>query len=165
MADFVSREKGKSKVLRMACEELGPLLMRGTLAVVALVAFPIGPVASTLCPETINVHQTGSGLPAGWSVSYSKSPVQLEIVSLYIGPPKDGVPLGFDAMVNTMDGSVVNWQIPKDSRAYWIKCSYNGTTLELSKELPRTLSTCVVSLDRQTGTASAQQHIKALACK
>jgi len=162
---FVSREKGKSKVRCLASGELGALLMRGTLAVVALVAFPVGPVASTLCPETINVHQTASGLPAGWSVSYSKSPVQLEIVSLYIGPPKDGVPLGYDAMVNTMDGSVVNWKIPNDSRAYWIKCSYNGTTLELSKELPRTLSTCGVSFDRQTVAGSAQQHIKSLACK
>lgn len=161
----MSHEKGKSKVSRLASGELAPLLMKGTLAVVTLVAFPIGPLASTLCPETINVHQTASRLPAGWSVSYSKSPVQLEIVSLYIGPPKDGVPLGFDTMVNTMDGSVVTWQIPKDSRGYWIKCSYNGTTLELSKELPRTLSTCVVSFDRQTGTASAQQHIKALTCK
>jgi hypothetical protein len=140
-------------------------LFTGVFAVVAVVAGQCASAASTFCPETIKVQQSGTAPAAEWSVSYSKSPVKLEMVSFYSGPPKDGAALGYDAMVNTTAGSTISWLLPKNSRAYWIKCSYRGTTLELSKELPRAVASCVVSYAPESGPGSRQPQIKAVACK
>ena len=140
-------------------------LLTGIFAVVALVACRCASAGGTFCPETIKVQQSGTAPAAEWSVSYSKLPVKLETVSFYSGPPKDGAALGYDAMVNTMAESTISWLLPKNSRAYWIKCSYRGTTLELSKELPRTVTSCLVSYAPESGPVSRQPQIKAVACK
>jgi hypothetical protein len=83
-------------------------------------------------------------------VSYSKLPVQLEMVSVYRGPPKDSASLLYDEMVNAMNSTAANWTFPRQWRAYWLKCSYRGSTLELSKPLPRSVSSCLVSYNRQS---------------
>jgi hypothetical protein len=140
-------------------------VLAGAFAVAAVVASQWASAASTFCPETIKVQQSATAPAAEWSVSYSKAPVKLEMVSLYSGPPKEGVALGYDALVNTMAESTLSWLLPKNSRAYWIKCSYRGTTLELAKELPRTLTSCLVSYAPESGPGSRQPQIKAVACK
>lgn len=121
--------------------------------------------ADSLCPDAVSVKQAGAAPAPEWSVSYSASPNQLEMVTFYSGPPKAEASLVYDDFVNAKDSSTATWKFPKDPRGYWIKCSYRGTTLELSKALPATLSSCRVTYDRAAGSPSGLPAIKRIACQ
>jgi hypothetical protein len=129
--------------------------------IVALPAF----AADSLCPDTVNVKQSGNAPTPEWSMSYSTTPIQLEMVTFYNGPPKDEASLVYDAWTNAKDSSTAIWKLPKESRGYWVKCSYRGTTLELSKALPSTVSSCRVTYDRQAASSSGLPTIKRIACQ
>lgn len=121
--------------------------------------------ADLLCPEAVSVKQTGAPPAPDWSVSYSATPTGLEMVTFYSGPPKEEASLVYDDFVRGKDASTATWKFPKDPRGYWIKCSYRGTTLELSKALPPTVSSCRVTYDRETTSASGLPAIKRIACQ
>ena len=121
--------------------------------------------ADLLCPDAVSVKQTGAPPAPEWSVSYSAAPTALEMVTFYSGPPKEEASLVYDDLVRGKEGSTATWKFPKDPRGYWIKCSYRGTTVELSKTLPPTVSTCRVTYDRQTTSASGLPAIKRIACQ
>ena len=121
--------------------------------------------ADSLCPETVSVKQTGAPPAPEWSVSYSNVPSQLEVITFYSGPPKDEASLVFDSLVRTKDSSIATWKFAQDPRGYWVKCSYRGTTLELSKPLPSTVSQCRVTYDRDVGSPSGLPAIKRMVCQ
>jgi hypothetical protein len=136
------------------------------VAFAATCASPLGAAAAdSLCPETVSVKQTGAAVAAEWSMSYSALPNQLEMVTFYSGPPKDDASLVYDDWVKAKDSATATWKFAKDPRGYWVKCSYRGTTLELSKALPPTVSTCRVTYDRATATAAGLPEIKRIACQ
>jgi len=138
------------------------------IALIAALTFRQGlavSAADSLCPETVSVKQTGVPPSSEWSLSYSTTPIQLERVTFYSGPPKDEASLVYDAWVNAEDSSTATWKLPKDPRGYWIKCSYRGTTLELSKTLSPTVSSCRVTYDRQTSSSAGLPVIKRIACQ
>jgi len=121
--------------------------------------------AASLCPETVSVKQTGAPPAPEWSVSYSGKPSELEMVTFYNGPPKEEASLVYDDLVRGKDSSTATWKFPKDARGYWVKCSYRGTALELSKALPATVSSCRVTYDRQGGSPSGLPAVKRIACQ
>jgi len=121
--------------------------------------------ADALCPDTVSVKQTGAPPSPDWSVSYSATPTALEMVTFYSGPPKQEASLVYDEWVRGKDASTATWKFTKDSRGYWVKCSYRNTTLELSKALPPAVSSCRVTYDRQTTSASGLPAIKRMACQ
>jgi len=121
--------------------------------------------ADSLCPDTVSVKQTGAPPAPEWSLSYSGAPSELEMVTFYNGPPKEEASLVYDDLVRGKDSSTATWKFPKDPRGYWVKCSYRGTTLELSKALPPAVSSCRVTYDRQTTSASGLPAIKRMACQ
>ena len=142
--------------------------MRPLLRLLACAAlFASAPVfaADSLCPETVNTRQTGAAPAPDWSVSYSTSPNQLEMVTFYSGPPKDEASLVYDDFVSIKDSSLATWKFPKDPRGYWVKCSYRGTTLELSKALSPTMSSCRVTYSRDAGLPSGLPPIRSIACR
>jgi len=142
--------------------------MRPLLRLLACAAlFAAAPVfaADSLCPETVNTRQTGTAPAPDWSVSYSTSPNQLEMVTFYNGPPKDEASLVYDDFVSIKDSSLATWKFPKDPRGYWVKCSYRGTTLELSKALSPTMSSCRVTYSRDAGLPSGLPPIRSIACR
>jgi hypothetical protein len=116
-------------------------LLTGAALLAAAPAF----AADSLCPETVNTKQAGAPPAPEWSVSYSTAPNRLEMVTFYSGPPKDEASLVYDAFVNSKDSSLATWKFPRDARGYWVKCSYRGTTLELSKPLASSVSSCRVT--------------------
>ena len=120
--------------------------------------------ADSLCPETVSAKQTGASPAPEWSVSYSNMPSQLEMITFYNGPPKDEASLVYDRLVRAKDSSTAMWKFVQDPRGYWVKCSYRGTTLELSKPLPSTVSRCRVTNDREVGLPSGFPGIKHVAC-
>ena len=123
----------------------------GAVALVA--AIPVF-AADSICPDTVSVTQTGTAPAPEWTVSYSATPVQVEMVTFFNGPPKEEASLVYDTWANAKDTSVATWRFPKDSRGYWIKCSYRRTSMELSKALPPTISSCRVTYDRQSSSSS-----------
>lgn len=127
-------------------------------------AFPAG-AGDSLCPDSVRVKQTGAVPTPEWSVSYSTSPNRLQMVTFYSGPPKDEASLVYDDFVNAKDSSTATWRFPKDARGYWVKCSYAGTTLELAKALPATLSSCQVVYDRTSASPAGLPAIKRIACQ
>ena len=121
--------------------------------------------ADSLCPDRVSVKQTGAPPAPGWSLSYSGAPSELEMVTFYNGPPKEEASLVYDDFVRGKDSSTATWKFPKDARGYWVKCSYRGTALELSKALPATVSSCRVTYDRQGGSPSGLPAVKRIACQ
>jgi len=119
----------------------------------------------SLCPDAVSVKQSGAAPTPEWSVSYSALPNRLQMVTFYSGPPKDEASLVYDDLVNASDSSTATWKLPKDARGYWVKCSYAGTTLELSKALPSTVSSCQVVYEPGTASASGLPAIKRSACR
>jgi hypothetical protein len=142
--------------------------MRQSLQLLAGAAlFAAAPVfaADSLCPETIATKQAGNAPAPEWSVSYSASPNQLEMVTFYSGPPKDEASLVYDELASSKDSSLATWKFPKDPRGYWVKCSYRGTTLELSKPLSATVSSCRVTYSRDASLPSGLPAIRSIACR
>jgi hypothetical protein len=121
--------------------------------------------ADSLCPETVDTRQAGAAPAPEWSVSYSTSPTQLEMVTFYSGHPKDEASLVYDDFVSGRDSSLATWKFPRDARGYWVKCSYRGTTLELSKPLSSTVSSCRVTYDRGAGSPSGLPAIRSVVCR
>jgi hypothetical protein len=134
------------------------------VAAMLLAALPAF-AGDSLCPDTVSVKQTGAAPAPEWSVSYSATPSQLEMVTFYSGPPKEEASLVYDDLVRAKDSSTATWKFPKDPRGYWVKCSYRGTTLELSKALPPTVSSCRATYDRQAASPSGLPTIKRIACQ
>lgn len=137
-----------------------------SLAVAAAFFVAVGACAAdSFCPDAVSVRQTGVAPSKEWSVSYSELPNRLEMVTFYNGPPKDGASLVYDDFVNAKDSSQGTWKFPSDPRGYWIKCSYRGTTVELSKALPPTVSSCRVTYERAATSASGLPAVKRIACQ
>jgi hypothetical protein len=131
----------------------------------ALLAAHSASASDSLCPDAVSVKQAGVAPAPEWSVSYSGTPNELEMVTFYNGPPKDEASLVYDDFAKAKDSSTATWRFPKDPRGYWVKCSYRGTTLELSKALPPTVSTCRVTYDRQAASTAGLPAIKRIACQ
>lgn len=154
---------------RAACARTSRYRLSARTALLA-VAVPLaaaGPAAASgsLCPDTVNVKQTGAAPAPEWAVSYGTLPNRLEAVTFYNGPPQDGASLVYDDLVKAKDSSRATWRFPKDPRGYWIRCSYRGTTLELAKALPGTVSSCRVTYDRESSSAAGLPTIKGIACQ
>ena len=136
-----------------------------TIGVMTLTAALPGFAADSLCPDAVNVKQTAAAPAPEWSVSYSSAPTRLEMVTFYSGSPKEEASLVYDSWIDAKDTSTATWKLPKDARGYWIKCSYRGTSMEISKALPSTISSCRVTYDRQAASSSGLPAIKRIACE
>lgn len=122
--------------------------------------------ADSLCPETVSTRQAGTAPSPDWSVSYNAAPNQLEMVTFYNGPPKDEASLVYDEFATAKNATTIaTWKFEKDPRGYWVKCSYRGTTLEISKQLPATVSLCRVTYNREAGLPSGLPAIRNIACR
>jgi hypothetical protein len=131
----------------------------------ALLAAAPASAADSLCPATVNVKQSGAAPTPAWTVSYSTTPSELEMVTFYSGPPKDEASLVYDRIVKTKDSSLATWNFGPDPHGYWVKCSYSGTTIELSQPLPPTLKSCRVTYSREETFASGLPTIRNIACQ
>jgi hypothetical protein len=134
-------------------------------AAATLLTISSASAAGSLCPDTVSVKQTGAPPAPEWLLSYSGAPSELEMVTFYNGPPKEEASLVYDDFVRGKDSSTATWTFPKDPRGYWLKCSYRGTTLELSKALPPSVSSCRVNYERQAASPSGLPAIKRITCQ
>ena len=117
------------------------------------------------CPDTIKVDQKAMSPSPEWKVSYSSQPNQLEMVTFFSGPPEEQASLVYDKKSKTKGGWIGTWNFPKDSRGYWIQCSYGGTKAELSRRLPDSVSVCRVTYDEGLHSGSGLPAILKIECR
>ena len=90
--------------------------------------------------------------------------MQLEMVTFYDGPPEEDASLVYDELVEGKDATTATWNLPQSGKGYWVKCRYRGTTLELSKQLPASVSVCRVIYERNSKLPSGLPAIRSIDC-
>ncbi|MGO9611453.1 MAG: STY0301 family protein [Dissulfurispiraceae bacterium] len=116
------------------------------------------------CPDTIKVDQKATPPSPEWSISYSSLPHQLEMVTFFSGPLEDNASLVYDEKSKTTGGWIGTWRFPLDTGSYWIRCSYSGTRVELSRRLPMAVSVCRVTYDDGSRFPSGLPGIAKIEC-
>jgi len=87
------------------------------------------------------------------------------MVTFFDGPPDDQASLVYDDFAKEKDSSIATWQLPRNPRGYWIKCSYSNTTLELARSLPEATASCQVTYSRAATSGQGLPLIERIACQ
>lgn len=112
------------------------------------------------CPATISVKQEIQQVPAGWRALPGKPPYQLAGITFYEGPPEQMASLAPDSETKSAN----TWHFEPSPEGIWIACSYASTDIVVAKQLPKEISQCVISYDRQLATAGLPE-IRRVDCK
>ena len=135
-----------------------------------LAAVPCRGVEAAGCPATLTVEEQATAPSPEWTVTYSPLPRALERVTFFDGPPEEEASLVYDELLDTADGQVAVWRLgtgdPEGKeRGTWIRCSYAGTRVELSRRLPDGLHECRVTYDPVAASPSGLPEIRAIECR
>lgn len=122
--------------------------------------------AKVSCPDSIQVVNPQLAKPLqGWKVSVRNIPHRLSRVTFYDGPVEEQASLAPDRETGTRKSKTAVWLLnAKSERAYWMGCSYSGTSLSLARALPSGLTECRVTYD-STAQIEGVPVIKAISCK
>ena len=117
------------------------------------------------CPATISARQQLAAPVAGWTAMEDDSPHNLAGITFYDGSPSEKASLVYDRITHGKTEQVATWTFaPQKDRPIWLACSYAGTSIQLTKALPATITTCVVTYDPQQ-TIEGMPVMKKIACK
>ena len=104
--------------------------------------------AQVLCPESLDVTETVSGLDVAWEgvVDGARRAHKLEGVRLYNGHPKDMGNLVPDSVRREKGLQKTSWRFPTSaSENYWLACTYQNTPFLAVKKLAPELKSCTVT--------------------
>ena len=96
------------------------------------------------CPAAIDVRQQAREVPAGWLEYQPDSKHPLMSVEFSEGDPSKKVTL----LPVEERGNVAIWNFPPSADGYWISCSYNNTSIVISRKLRSGTTWCQVEYDR-----------------
>lgn len=117
------------------------------------------------CPATISARQRLNAPVAGWTAMEDDTPHSLAGITFYDGPPSEKASLVYDRITHGKTEQVATWTFAaQKDRPIWLACSYGGTSIQLTKALPTTITTCSVSYDPQQ-SIDGMPVIKRIACK
>jgi hypothetical protein len=117
------------------------------------------------CPATISARQQLASPLAGWTATEDDTPHNLAGITFYDGPPSEKASLVYDRITHGKTEQVATWTFaPQKDRSIWLACGYAGTSIQLTKALPSTITTCSVTYDPQQ-TIDGMPVIKKIACK
>jgi hypothetical protein len=121
---------------------LAALLLAGS-ATAAQSAASAGVTPSLLppCPESVQIDEKLSAPVVGWTVGRSSEPHRLAGITLFDGKPALGASLVGDDQAGHASSSVTTWALAK-RKEYWLSCSYAGTNVTLTREIPSALRSC-----------------------
>lgn len=136
------------------------------VSILVTVAGAFGYAADNVgCPSAISARQQLASPVAGWTAMQSDTPHNLAGITFYDGPPSDNASLVYDRITHGKTEQVATWTFAaKRDRPIWLACSYAGTSIQLTKSLPATITTCTVTYDPQQ-TIDGMPMIKKIACK
>ncbi len=118
---------------------------------------------SMTCPPSIAVEQKSNAALEGWEVANDAVPHRLTSVTFFEGHPNEKVSLVNDKEKRTKKEVIQTWQFQRASSNYWLRCSYDRTSVSLSKAIPKDAARCVVTLDRFV-RVSGLPKINAMQC-
>ena len=101
-----------------------------------------------LCPESLDVTETVSGLELEWEgvVDGARRVHKLEGVRLYSGHPKEMGNLVPDSVRREKGLQKTTWRFPTSaSENYWLACTYQNTTFLAVKKLTPEIKSCIVT--------------------
>lgn len=115
------------------------------------------------CPKTIQVKQQIAAPVAGWNAASDGLPHQLAGLTFFDGRPEDKASLAPDGQTTQRNETISTWKFDK-TRPTWVMCQYSGTSVTLTKELPRGTSVCTVNYARGV-TIAGLPAIDKIDCK
>ena len=124
-----------------------PLFLLGVGSADQLMAEPL-PLS---CPDQIKTEQKAKTPPAGWETSNTWNNLlpdnghALNGIAFYSGPPKEGALLAPDQTKTRGKKFTSIWQFQPGKEKYWFACTYDQTTVVLTKQLPDRPLRCEVS--------------------
>jgi hypothetical protein len=101
---------------------------------------PARGVPEARCPPTITVDERVPEHPQGWTVTHRKTGHRMAGVTFYEGAPADGASLVYDETATSGDEWIATWHFTPGPKPFWIECRYEGTTMQLARPLPPTVS-------------------------
>lgn len=119
-----------------------------------------------LCPESLAVAETASGVDVDWEVIVDggRGAHVLDGVRVYDGHPRELANLVPDSVRREKGLQKTTWRFSNArSENYWLACSYQNTTLLAVKKLTSTLKSCQVT--QQLLPSGAVLKIKSMICQ
>ena len=96
------------------------------------------------CPKTIQVKEQLAAPVAGWTTASDGMPHQLAGLTFFDGKPEEHASLAPEGAIKDRFATHSIWKFD-GTRPIWMECHYAGTSVTLSRELPRGTATCMVS--------------------
>lgn len=104
-------------------------------------ADPIG------CPKTIQVKEQLAAPVVGWTAASDGLPHLLAGLTFFDGKPEEKASLAPDWESSQRNQTISTWKFDK-TRPTWVMCQYSGTSVTLTRQLPRNTSMCAVAYSR-----------------
>jgi hypothetical protein len=123
------------------------------------------PAAVVSCPDSLVVSQVAKAPSPEWTVSYSSLPVDLEAVTLFDGPPEERASLIYDETSEAGEEWTATWKLAANPRGTWVRCSYRGTTAELSRKLASSVMVCRATYEKAEKWPSGLPVIRLFECR
>lgn len=123
------------------------------------------PDARFTCPDSLTVSQVAQAPSPEWILSYSSLPAELEAVTVFDGPPGEQASLVYDETSESGEEWTATWKLSANPRGYWVRCSYRGTTGELSRRLPGSLQACRATYEKTATRASGVPVLRRFECR
>lgn len=115
------------------------------------------------CPKTIQVKEQLTAPVPGWVAASDGMPHQLAGLTFYDGKPEEKASLAPDGQTTQRNETISTWKFDK-TRPTWVECHYSGTSVTLTRELPRSTSTCMVTYARGE-TIAGLPVIESVTCR
>jgi hypothetical protein len=122
-------------------------------------------VREARCPPTITADERVPEHPPGWTVTQRKTGHRMVGVTFYDGLPSGGASLVYDETATSGDEWIATWHFTPGSKTFWIECRYEGTTMQLARPLPPTVTVCRVTYDKRIVTDPRHDEVRRLACE
>ena len=115
------------------------------------------------CPKTISSKQTLDSVPSGWTATAHKAEQALAGITFFDGPPEQEASLVYDSYTKGKTADRAIWHFDRSSHI-WVSCSYQGSTIVLSKALPASTTECRVTYSSRVHV-DGYPEIKEVVCK
>jgi hypothetical protein len=112
----------------------------------------------------VDVRQQIAAPIAGWSASLDDLKHLLAGVTFFDGKPEERASLAPDKEERANGKIVSTWNFIARDRGVWVACHYDGTSVNLIRELPKQLRTCSVTY-KPRQSMSGLPEIEKIDCK
>ncbi len=111
------------------------------------------------CPDQIQTDPRVSEI-RGWELLAQPAQHYFENAGIYSGHPREQASLVPDEQISGKK-LTARWSLPPDSQhAYWLGCSYRGTTVMAVRQLDPRYRSCTIEYAKQRGAGLEVEQIR-----